>query len=317
VATADPFPAPDPLGDALHLLQLSGAFYCRSELTEPWGLGIPAIAGCLWFHVVHVGGGWLEVEGSEARWLRPGDLTLVPHGVGHVLRSAPGVPAPDVVGLPQTYETDRYSVLRYGGGGQPTSLVCGAVRFDDPAARSMVDLLPPVLAVDGSDPQQPEWLASVLRLIANEARAIRPGGETVMTRLSDVLVIQAIRSWLENDPAARTGWLGALRDRQIGHALALVHRDPGQPWSVASLASASAMSRSAFAARFTALVGEPAMSYVTRRRMYTARRALEEEDISVSAVAGRLGYSSEAAFSRAFTRHLGETPGAVRRAAHA
>ena len=149
--------------------------------------------------------------------------------------------------------------------------------------------------------------------MAAEARALRPGGEAVITRLGDILVIQAIRSWIETDPAARTGWLGALQDPQIGRAIAIIHRDPARPWTLASLADEVAMSRSAFAARFTELVGEPAMSYVARWRMHVALDALKEQGSTVAELASRLGYRSEAAFARAFKRVIGIPPGAVKR----
>jgi len=152
-----------------------------------------------------------------------------------------------------------------------------------------------------------------LRFMAAEARELRPGGETVITRLADILVIQAIRSWIARDPAAQTGWLGALRDQQIGRAIALVHRDPARNWTVASLAMAVGMSRSAFAARFSQLVGEPAVRYVTRWKMHAALMWLKEENAALSEIASRLGYESEAAFSRAFKRVVGISPGAARR----
>jgi AraC-like DNA-binding protein len=144
------------------------------------------------------------------------------------------------------------------------------------------------------------------------ALALQPGGETVITRLADILVIQAIRSWIAHDPAARTGWLGALQDAQIGRAIALIHRDRARAWTVASLAAEAAMSRSAFAARFTELVGQPAMHYVARWRMHTALTWLKEGDVKLGEVASRLGYQSEAAFSRAFKRVMGVSPGAAR-----
>jgi AraC-like DNA-binding protein len=154
---------------------------------------------------------------------------------------------------------------------------------------------------------------TVLRLMAAEAGELRPGGEAVITRLADVLVIQAIRAWIETAPAARSGWLGALQDPQIGRALALIHRDPARPWTVASLARELAMSRSAFAARFSQLVGEPAMQYLTRWRMQLAHHALQAEGATVAELSGRLGYQSEAAFARAFKRVVGVPPGAAKR----
>jgi AraC-like DNA-binding protein len=277
------------------------------------------MAGCLWFHVLTAGGAWLEVEGEAPRALRPGDFILVPHGRGHVLRSAPAVAAPPVLDLDREGIGEHYEILRHGGGGAPAGLVCGALRVDHPAARQLVERLPPVVEIAaGGSPQasqapQAEWMQSTLRLMAAEAAALRPGGETVITRLADVLVVQAIRTWLETDPAARSGWLGALRDGQIGRALTLIHRDPARDWTVASLARELAMSRSAFAARFTELAGEPAMRYVARWRMHVARDLLREEGVTVGELASRLGYQSEAAFRRAFRRIIGVPPGAVRR----
>ena len=156
-------------------------------------------------------------------------------------------------------------------------------------------------------------MQSMLRLMAAEAGELRPGGEAVITRLGDILVIQAIRAWMESDPAAQTGWLGALQDPQVGRAISLIHREPAREWTVASLADEVAMSRSAFAARFTELVGEPVMRYVARWRMHVAVAALKEEGATVGELADRLGYRSEAAFSRAFKRIIGTSPGAVRR----
>jgi len=303
----------DPLGEALHFLRMSGTFYCRSELSSPWALALPPRKGCLSFHVVTSGSCRLEVEGAEPRVLEPGDLALVPHGQGHRLSSEPGVRAPRLDELRHEHVSERYAILRHGGGGSATSLVCGAVRFDHPAAQHLVNLLPGMIHVRASTSPQSEWMHSTLRLMASEARELRPGGETVITRLADILVIQAIRSWIEDDPAAQTGWLGALHDKQIGRAISLIHRDPARAWSLSALASEVAMSRSAFAARFSDLVGEPAMHYVARWRMQIAMGWLKEEDAALGDLASRLGYQSEAAFSRAFKRFMGVSPGSVRR----
>jgi AraC-like DNA-binding protein len=313
MATLDPWAPADPLGEALHFLRMNGAFYCRSELTAPWGMTMMPMPGYVWFHVVTTGRVLLEAGDAEPTLLQPGDLGLVPHGEGHVLRSEPGVPIPNVLDLDREEISDRYEILRHGGGGAPTMLICGAVRFDHPAARNLVEILPPLLHVEPSSSPQLDWMQSTLRLMAVEARELRPGGEAVITRLGDILVVQAIRSWLETDAAARTGWLGALQDRQIGRALALIHREPSRAWTVASLADELAMSRSAFAARFTELVDEPVMQYVTRWRMQVAVNSLKEEGATVAELANRLGYRSEAAFARAFKRVIGVPPGAIKR----
>ena len=311
----DPFPPADPLGEALHFLRMNGAFYCRSELTARWGLTMPPMPGYLWFHVVISGRLWLETDADDAGWIQPGDLALVPHGEGHVLCSEPGAPAPGILDLEREQVSDRYEILRHGEGGAPTSLICGAVRFAHPAARNLVEILPRTIHIEAAGSARLDWMQSVLRLMAAEAGELRPGGEAVITRLSDILVIQAIRAWMESDPAAQTGWLGALQDPQIGRAISLIHRDAARDWTVASLADELAMSRSAFAARFTALVGEPVMRYLARWRMHLAVAALKDEGATVGELADRLGYRSEAAFSRAFKRVIGASPGAVRRSA--
>ena len=320
IPTQDPSLPADTLGDALHFLRMDGVFYCRSELKGRWGASIPAFTDHLWFHVVTEGQGWLDMgetgrtaeSGSEALLLQPGSLALVPHGQGHRIFSEAGVATPDVLELDRQQVSDRYEILRHGQGEKHTTMICGALRFTHPAARTLINALPQTLLIDALHSQM-DWMQSTLRLMAAETKEPRPGGEAVITRLGDILVVQAIRAWIETDPAARTGWLGALKDRHIGRAIALIHRDPANAWTVATLADQVAMSRSAFAARFTELVGEPVMQYVTRWRMYVAVDALKEQDASVAEVASRLGYQSEAAFSRAFKRVISVSPGAIRR----
>lgn len=304
----------DPLGEALYLLRMSGVFYSRSELTAPWGMALPPMPGTVMFHVVTSGQAWLEVEGSDPVRLEPGILALVPHGDGHRLVSERGGAAVDLFDLPRVQMGDRYEIIRHGGGAAATNLVCGAATFGHPAAHQMIAMLPRIIAVDTARSPQAEWLEGTLRFMEIEAQELRLGGETVITRLSDALVIHAIRSWIEETPAARQGWLGALRDRQLGRALALIHRDPTQPWTVASLAREAAMSRSVFAARFQEVVGEAPMHYVARWRMHVARDWLRQQGATVSEIASRLGYESDAAFSRAFKRILGVPPASVKRA---
>jgi AraC-like DNA-binding protein len=313
--TEDFWASSDPLGEVLHLLRMGGTFYALSELTAPWGMEMPPLPNTLMFHVVTEGRCWLEMDEAPARVLQPGTLALVPHGRGHRLVSEAGGPADDLFAIPRVELSDRYELIRHGGGGAPTTLVCGAVHFDDPAARQLMDLLPPMVCVDGWSSAQVEWLHGTLRFMATEAKELRPGGETVITRLADVLVIQALRTWMATDDSTDAGWIRALRDPRIGRAIALVHRDPAEPWSVESLATAVGMSRSGFAARFRELAGETPMQYVTRWRMMAAVDWLREPSSSIVDVAERAGYRSEAAFSRAFKRAMGIAPGAVRRGA--
>lgn len=303
---------PDPLGEILHFVRMSGTFYCRSELTAPWALELPNRDNCVSFHVITAGSCWLEA-GDRRQLLEAGDLALVPYRLGHRLFSDAGVPPARVDQLEHEHVSDRYAILRHGGGGAPTTLICGAVRFDHPASRHLVALLPDLIHLKAGGFDQVDWLSTTLRFMAAEARELRPGGETVITRLADILVIQAIRSWIDHGPRGGAGWLRAIQDPQIGQAIMLMHRDPERKWTVASLANEAAMSRSAFSARFTQLVGDPVMHYLARWRMQLALAWFEAHEASIAEATARLGYRSEAAFKRAFLRHTGLSPGAVRR----
>lgn len=302
----------DPLGETLHLLRLTGTLYSRAELTAPWGVELPPFENCMMFHIITSGHCWLEVDGEEPRLLQQGSLVLVPHGNGHTIRSSPNDKAVPLFDIPVEQVSERYEIMRHGGDGELTQLTCGVVRFDHVAGQQLIEQLPRVLHIDSWADDEDGWLQSTLRFIAREAKELRPGGETVITHLADILIIQAIRSWIDSAPEAESGWLAALRDKQVGRALAIIHNEPDKSWSVNSLAKEIGMSRSGFSARFTNLVGESAMRYLTRWRMQLARMQLQETSDSLSILAERLGYQSEVAFSRAFKRIFGVSPGSVR-----
>ena len=257
-------PSSDILGEALHLLRLTGCVYARSELTAPWGIDLPPLEGHMMFHIVTAGRCWLEADGSEPLLLERGALALVPHGLGHSLVDERGRETVDFFDLPIERVTERYELLHHGGGGDECRLICVVVRFDHAVAERLIDALPPVLHLDAWGGGDNRWLADTLRFIAREAESLRPGGETIITRLADILVIQLVRHWIETESDVDTGWLAALRDDQLGRAIAAIHKDPAADWTLESLARTAAMSRSAFAARFTGIVGEPAMRYLTR-----------------------------------------------------
>ena len=311
--TPTPLPPRDPLGEVLHMLRLTGTLHCHAELTAPWGLSIPAIADCMVLEIVNAGRCWLELAGEEPRELREGSLVLLPHGTAHQLRSAIDATTQPLFDIPVEKLSDRYEVMRHGGGGDFTQITAGIVRVDRSAVGNLLSLFPKVLQIDAWDDES-GWLQSTLRFIAQEARELKPGGETVITRLTDVLIIQLIRTWVDSMSSANQGWLAALRDEQIGQALVLIHQNPQHPWTLASLAQTVNMSRSAFSARFTQLVGQPAIVYLTGWRMQLAHKLIRETPLSLTAIAARVGYESEAAFSRAFKRMYGAPPGSIRRA---
>jgi AraC-like DNA-binding protein len=301
----------DPLAEVLRDLRLASSFYARSELHAPWGIAFSVADGPS-FHVIVAGRCWLRL-GVERIELRVGDLVVLPRGEEHQLGDAPEGPAVPLAALPSEHVGDNAALLRASGPGEGALLICGGVRFAGPIAHPLVALLPRVLRLNCADHGPMHvWLDTTLAMLGAEALSLRPGTAAIMTRLADILVLQTIRAWLERDLDQQVGWLGALRDPEIGRALALIHRQAEEPWTVASLAAEIHLSRSNFSERFTRLVGMPPMQYVTRWRMYLAGSWLREERVRVSEAADRLGYSSEAAFSRAFKRHLGIAPGAMR-----
>ncbi len=306
--------ASDRLARVLYALRMRSTFYCHAELKEPWALEMPAIEDSVSFHVVTAGTCHLRLPGADPIELRGGDLALVPHGRGHdLLSTADAGPSQRVDLLPQNYLSEHYSVLQHGGDGRAAQLICGVVSCDDPAARELMRSLPAVLFVGGDTVSAASSVRDTLRLMAHELAHPQPGGEAVATRLADILVVQAIRSWITTSTETEVGWLRAVQDERIGRAIEAIHDDPGAEWSLERLAQVATMSRSSFSERFTQLAGEAPIAYLTRWRMNVAHARLLNEDITAARLATDLNYQSEAAFNRAFTRVIGRTPGSVRR----
>ena len=307
----------DPLTDILQDLRLESSFYARSDLRAPWGLAFSAKDGPS-FHVIVTGQCWLRID-TEKIPLNTGDLVLLPHGITHQIASSPEGPAIALEALPSERIGHNAALLQYDGDGERSLLICGGVRFAGPIAHPLLELLPQMLLLPGEcdleRKQKETWLDTTLSMLGTEALSLRPGSVAMMTRLADILVLQSIRAWLENDDNRQPGWLAALGDPDIGHALALIHHRAEEPWTVASLAAEIHLSRSVFSERFSRLVGMAPMQYVTRWRMHLASSWIREDRLSLSEVAYRLGYSSEAAFSRAFKRHQQVSPGVIRRGA--
>lgn len=270
---------------------------------------MPPLPGTMVFHLVTHGELVLEVDGTS-RPMASGDVALVPHGTGHAILDAPGSPATPLFDLPREEAAERYERIRVPGPGAITELVCGAVSFTGLGAARLVRSLPPVLTVGGG--LDAGWTRAVFDVIAAESRNPRPGSDVITARLADVLVVRAVRAWLDAGTPDR-GWVAGLRDPLLGRALGALHAAPGAPWSLASLAGEAGMSRSAFAARFRDLLGEPPMAYVTAWRMDVAARLVREAGLPLAGVAEGVGYRSEAAFNRAFRRAHGVTPGTFAR----
>lgn len=308
--------ASDVLTTVMDALRLRSRVFCRSELGAPWGMALRR-SDCAHFHAIERGGAWLRIEGRAPVALAGGDLVVVPHGSGHSLTDSLETKPRPFAEMARGRETGGCVVLRGGGTGAQTRLVCGSFRFERKDAHPLVELLPPLIHLRPAETPAAEWLAATLSFLAWETREAKPGTETIVSRLTDVIFVQVLRAWIQSLPEGRGGWLGALRDRHVGGALALVHRSPERGWTNASLAEAVGTSRSRFAARFTALVGEPPMAYLSRWRLETAAGLLQDGSLSLGEIAPRVGYESEAAFSKAFRRRFGKPPGAYRRGAAA
>ncbi|MEM9630055.1 MAG: AraC family transcriptional regulator [Pseudomonadota bacterium] len=309
----DSLSSADPLGEVLHLLSLTGTFYCAPELSAPWGIDVPTMAGQMVFVAITEGGCFLELETSEKFFLRPGQLLLLPHGTSMAMKSDPGADLTPLFDIPATRHSPNYETMAFGGGGALTRMICGVLKVDYAAAERLIELLPTSIYLDSLDKNAGAWLYSSLRFLAEEARDPKPGGDVVLTRLTDILVVQAIRAWLEISRDTETGWLAALRDPKVGRALQSFHKSPERNWTVEEFARSAGMSRSAFAMRFKQLTGEGAMQYATRWRMQLARMELKKRERPIAEISAQLGYESEAAFSRAFKRVIGETPGSYKR----
>jgi len=302
---------PDALMDVLDMLKPRGRVYCCSEMSAPWAMSLPE-DGYARFHVIERGGAWLKMDGArQVTPLASGDLVIVPHGHGHVLADSPKTKPVPINHLVKG-KADSAILLQHGGHGAKTMMTCGSFQIVNSDYNPLLAVLPPLIHIPSAREQLDDWLDPTLRMLAYEARNQRPGSETLVARLIDIILVQAVRVWFEDQPPDQGGWLGALRDPQIGAALGLIHREPQKNWSVSALAHEVAMSRSIFAAKFTSMVGAPPLTYLTRWRLWKASRLLAEENLSVGETAQRVGYESEAAFSKAFKRHFGQSPVAYR-----
>lgn len=299
----------DVLTDVLNTLELKGWLSSRRELTPPWRYDFAPSKDSI-FHVLSFGGGYLEVDGKAVR-VEDGDVVLFPTGHPHSLYDDPMSPLTRLVHL--DYNPQRgYEVVNREGNGPKPLLLCGAFHFEYPNDFPLLHRLPELIHIRGAQGKLEQGFAEIVNIIARESASPQPGADVMLRRLTELLFIQVIRLWIDQQAKASVGWVGALRDQPISAALGLIHQSPERRWTVNELAEAAALSRSAFSARFTELVGEPPMTYLTRWRMLRATRLLKNE-VSTGIVADRLGYDSEAAFRKAFKREIGIPPAQYRK----
>ena len=307
------FPDPDGLSELLLRLTVNSTVFCFF-MSSPWGFKVPARAVPA-FHILTAGGGWLEVEGQpEPIRLSAGDLVILPRGESHMVRDSPrgassSLPSLDRI-LAETPSVNGR--LSLGGGGGRSELLCGGFAVDPIAGRQLLDALPPVIHLRGSEGLAPEWLVGLIRMIATEMASSGPGSEAVVTRLTDALLAQALRQCLV-DIDRSLDQAAAFTDPQIARALRLMRDNPDRAWSVPKLAAAVSMSRSAFAERFRGAMGETPMQHLTRYRMARAAEYLRSSNAGIREIARLTGYESEVSVSKAFRRQFGIAPGAYRK----
>jgi AraC-like DNA-binding protein len=302
------------IGDVLPSLRLRASGFAVAELSSPWALSIEADTTT---HLAAVleGSCHLAVEDEpgrgepERRELAAGDVVLLPRGEAYRLAQPSSHPPTPLARIATEPGPGLAARITRGGAGPRAVLLVGSFASENELGRSLMSALPTVVHVRRNHPQIGVWLAA-MRLEA-EGRPL--GGETMIVRLAEILLLYVIRTYLERPHAELRGWLGALAEPQLGRALSRMHREPGQRWTVASLASAAALSRAAFFRHFCDSVGEPPLAYLRRVRMHLASEALRDPNATVLEVGSRVGYDSEAAFSRAFKRHFGVSPASFRR----
>lgn len=328
---ARPVPSADTLSNILKSVRLEGAMFLDAEFTAPWCLrgryGMTSIkqqlAGAehvVMFHFLTEGSCLVRlVDGGEEIEVSAGDLVLFPqddrHLMGSALHQAP-LEADFLIDAAVAIAEDPDFVrIRHGGGGAVTRFVCGYLACSRSLCRPLFEALPRVLRIPIGDGPASVLLRELLRVGVRESKATRPGAQSTLAKLAELVFVEALRRYVEHLPPDGQGWLAAMRDVPIGRALALLHEDPSRAWTVDSLAQEVALSRSLLAQRFSALVGESPMQYLLRWRLALAARTLRASGDSIARVAERSGYQTEAAFSRAFKREFGLPPSAWRRTA--
>lgn len=315
----------DVLSDVLRAVRLTGAVYFDFELSSPWvaeappsreiaPIVMPGAQRVIEFHLIARGSCWGHAIGQEPMRLREGDVIVFPQGDGHVLSSAPGMRAKAELSMFARPSTPLPMFYEVGGGGPDRArVVCCFMGCDERPFNPLLSALPPVIHLTAAGGAVTTgWLTTLLDIAAKESGSGRAGGENVLARLSELMFVETIRRYLETLPPAQNGWLAGLRDPVVGQALAALHGEPGAAWTVEGLAKVAGVSRSVFAGRFTEMVGQPPMQYLALWRMQVASRLLIEGR-HIAAVAEAIGYESEAAFSRAFKKQVGQAPAAWRR----
>ncbi len=256
----------------------------------------------------------VDSPGQEELVLGPGDVVMFPRNDMHLIGSDLGLPPVKGTDIIQPPKEGGLFTVRHGGNGAPTRLVCGFLGCDSAESNPVILALPPAIRLKAEDGGGAEWIRSTFQYAAAEVAAGRPGSETVLAKLSELLFVESVRRYAETLPDGQTGWLAGMRDPYVARTLALFHRDVARPWTIEALSREIGLSRSALADRFTRLIGAAPMHYLANWRMQVAAQRLRGSTASLAQIADEIGYESEAAFSRAFKKNFGAAPATWRRA---
>jgi AraC-like DNA-binding protein len=328
----------DTLSDLLRVVRLRGALFFHVEAVDPWVVEnphsselisaiMPGVGHLMEFHGVASGSCWASIVGEEPIRLNEGDVVLFPQGDHHVMSSAPGLRAkivdpsmffaPRPPQLPFSLNVTELGATTAGievRGRERTTVVCGFLGCDVKPFNPLLASLPRVLRMPGFAAEGNSWIPGFLRSVVEESRRKRAGGEAVLERMSEMLFVEVLRRYVDTLPPDQAGWLAGMRDAAVGRALALMHEQPAEAWTTERLSEEVALSRSAFHERFVSFIGQPPMQYLSQWRMQLAAGSLRETNAKVVDIALGVGYENETAFSRAFKRTVGESPGTWRRA---
>jgi len=316
----------DAFSEVLSGVRLKGAMFFTAEFSSPWRLSTPhcrvlakSVAPdaphILVYHFVVEGTARARVEDGEDIELTPGDIVVFPHGDPHHLSAGPGTNPLENAALLHRITSGDLSPMHAGGGGPITRFICGYLTLDPLLCGPILESLPPVLKVNVRTDRSGQWLEQAILHLLEETTSDRAGSEAMLAKLSEALIVDTLRRYVETLPDQATGWLAGARDPIVGRSLALLHRRPEHPWTVAELATAAGVSRSALVERFTRFVMDPPMAYLTGWRLRLAAQSLASSSKGVADVAAAVGYESEASFNRAFKRAFGLPPARYRRRA--
>ncbi|HXY50290.1 MAG TPA: AraC family transcriptional regulator [Terriglobales bacterium] len=313
----------DVLSEVLKVVKLQGALFYNGEFSSPWSLCSPASSAVarylapgaghvIIYHLLTEGRASARLVNGERIALEAGDLVIFPHGDQHIIENGPRMKPVDMLKELGRIVANGLKVARLGGGGEVTKFICGYMACEPRLSQVFLSGLPPLFKVSIRNDASGRWLENSIRFSVNDADASRAGGEAVLAKLSEVLFVETLRLYIAHLPAEQTGWLAGARDAEVGKTLALMHRNPAHPWTLAALAREAGISRSVLAERFRHYLNESPMAYLTRWRLQVGAQMLASTSYSVAQIAPEVGYESEAAFNRAFKREFTVPPARFR-----